>query len=320
MSSDAPLSLHKPPPLRPGDTVAVLAPASAPLDVSKLDAGVDYLRGLGYHVERGRRELRPHGYLSGTDEERLEELNRFLRRDDVRAIFCARGGYGTLRILPDVDYEAARRHPKLVVGYSDITALQCALLCRAGVPSLSGPMVAVEWAAMDAASETQFWQIARGTRVDALRGPAGEALGPMRSGAAEGVLVGGNLTMIARLIGTPYLPSLDGAILFLEEVGEQPYRLDGLFAQLRLSGILERLGGLVLGGFTEWEPDDDRPTLTPDEVFDAYLRDAPFPVATGLVYGHFPVKSAVPIGIRARLDVTDESAHLTLLDALVATT
>ena len=307
----------KPLALRPGDALAVVAPASAPLSPDRLARGIAHLEGLGYRVEAGRPSAKPEGYLAASDAARLHELNEALGRPDVRAVFCVRGGYGTLRLLPDVDYAALRRHPKLVVGYSDITALQLALYKKAGVPSLSGPMAAVEWGALDAASERLFWDLAGGATPQPLLGPGGEALQPVRPGTAEGVLLGGNLTLVARLVGTPYLPDLAGALLFLEEVGEAPYRVDGLLAQLKLAGILDRLGGLVLGGFTEADPLPGRPSLSLEEVFAHYARNLACPVARGLVYGHFPTKSTLPIGVRARLDVDVRAATLSVLEPVV---
>ena len=306
-----------PPPLRPTGTVAVAAPASAPLDDARYRAGIAALRARGLHVETPR-ALRPHGFLAGTDAERLDELNTLLRRDDLDAIFCARGGYGILRLLPDLDYEAARAHPKLIVGYSDVTALHGALYTKAGLPGLSGPMVASDWPDLDAESEAQFWQLAEGHAPVEIVGPGGEALEAVRPGRAEGVLLGGNLTMLTALLGTPYLPDLGGAILFLEEVGEPPYRIDRLFAQLKLAGVLQRLGGLVLGGFTGADPLPNRPSLSLDAVLDHYLADLPCPVARGLVYGHFRRKSTLPFGVRARLEVEADAAALTVLDPVTA--
>src|SRR5690606_13456181 len=146
--------------------------------------------------------------------------NHLLARDDLDAIFCLRGGYGLLRLLDRLDYDAARAHPKLVVGYSDVTALHLALWKEAGLPGLSGPMVAPDWPSLDAESEGQFWALAGGAAPVEIVGPGGEPLEGMRPGAAEGVLLGGNLTLVAALLGTPFLPDLAGAILFVEEVGE----------------------------------------------------------------------------------------------------
>ena len=312
------MKLRKPAPLLPGDTLAVVAPGSPPTDAERLMAGIGRLEALGFRVEVGRSARKRRGYLAGTDAERAEDLNAFLRRPDVKALVCVRGGYGALRILPHLDYEAARRHPKLLVGYSDVTALHLAFLAKAGWPGLSGPMAAVEWGDLDAASERLFLDLARGAVPSPLLGPSGETLRPMRPGTAEGPLIGGNLAVLTRLLGAPFLPSLRGAILFLEEVGEAPYRIDGMFAHLRLTGHLDALGGLILGGFTECEPSPGRPSLSLDAVFDDYLHDAPFPVARGLVYGHFPVKNTMPVGIRARLSVDDETAEVSLLEPVVA--
>ena len=296
--------------------MAVVAPSSPPKKPGQLESGVARLEALGYRVELGRDGLTPRGYLAGPDAERLDEFNRYLHREDVNALFCVRGGYGAMRLLPHLDYEAARQHPKLLVGYSDVTALHLAFYHKAGWRGLAGPLV-VEWGEIDEATVRSFQVLAQGGAPQPLRGPNGEALQPMRPGVAEGVLLGGNLTMIVRLLGTPYLPPLDGALLFLEDVGEQPYRLDALLAQLKLAGVLDRLGGVILGAFTAWQPDHNRPTLTPDEVFFDYFHDALYPVATGLVYGHFPNKSTLPVGVRARLAVTTDRAELSILKPAV---
>lgn len=308
----------KPPPLVRGDTVAVVAPASAPPVPEKLDQGIAQLRARGFRVEVGRSAYQPLGYLCGTDEDRISELNGFLRREDVRAIFCVRGGYGALRILPHLDYDAVRRNPKLIVGYSDVTALHLAFFARVGLTGIAGPMVAVEWPELDPATENLFRDLAGGAVPDPLLGPAGEPLKPIRPGEKVGRLIGGNLTLITRLIGTSYLPNLKGELLFLEEVGEEPYRIDGMFAQLKLTGILDQLGGLIIGGITEWEPEEGRPTLSLDEVIDFYTGDLPYPVARGLTFGHFPVKSSIPVGVRARLVVNSDKARLSILEPVVA--
>ncbi len=267
----------------------------------------------------GRSDYARRGYLCGPDPDRLDELNGFIRRPDVKLILAARGGYGTMRLLPALDYGALKVHPKLLVGYSDITALHLAVFERTGLPGLSGPMAAVEWHDPDPASERLFWDLVRGGTPDSLLGPRGERMTALRPGTTQGVLLGGNLSVIVRLIGTPFLPSMDGAILFVEDVGEQPYRIDAMFAQLKLSGVLDRLGGLLIGSFSDWEPEDDSPTLTIDEVLDDYLCDVSFPVAKDLVYGHFPVKNTLPVGVQARLEVTSERVSLAILEPVVNT-
>ena len=308
----------KPPVPQQGDTFGVIAPASLPLDPERLPRGLAQLGMRGFRIKQFRSQIHPHGYLAGSDGERLEEINRALQDPDLSIVLCVRGGYGSLRLLDGIDYEAARAHPKLLVGYSDITALQLALWARSGVRSLSGSMVAVDWADPQEETDRIFWRVLSGPVPIPVEGPGGAGLTPLSSGAAEGILLGGNLTMVTRLLGTPYMPDLEGAILFLEDVGEAPYRIDGLLAHLKLAGALDRLGGLVFGRFTEWTPTDDRPTLTYEEVLDHYASSLSIPVASGLVYGHIPLHHAMPIGVRGRLIVTGSSASLTILESPTA--
>ncbi|MEO0558019.1 MAG: LD-carboxypeptidase [Bacteroidota bacterium] len=307
-----------PRPLTPQSRIAIAAPASAALDHATTEAGLAALRARGLTLDAGRAFASPYAYLSGTDTERVDELNALLRRDDLDAILCLRGGYGLLRILDRIDYAAARAHPKLIVGYSDITALHLAMVAKADLPGLSGPMVAPDWPQLDADSEAYFWAMAGGRAGEPLIGPGGEPLTPMREGTAEGMLLGGNLALTAALLGTPYLPDMRGAILFLEDIGESPYRIDGLLARLRLSGVLGQLGGLVFGAFTGAEPPADRPSFTAEEVLDQYASYVNGPVASGLIYGHFARKITVPVGVQARLVVQDGRAELVPLTAVAA--
>ena len=268
-------------------------------------------------MESGRALAPRLGYLAGTDNDRAAELNALFRRDDLDAIVCLRGGYGALRILDRLDWDALAAHPKLIVGYSDITALHFAAWALAGVPGLSAAMAAPDWPDLDPASEQQLWDVASGAHPWEVVGPGGEPLAPMRPGEAKGTLIGGNLYLVSALIGTPYMPDLDGAILFVEDVGEPPYRIDGLLARLRLAGVLDRLGGLVFGAFTGSEPPKNRPSLDLDEVLAHYASFVDGPVARGLVYGHFVTKTPIPVGVQARL-VVGERAVLTTLSPLVA--
>jgi muramoyltetrapeptide carboxypeptidase len=303
----------KPQSLRPGSTIAVVTPAGPPRSEADLALGCALLSERGYRVI-GPSQRAPFGYLAGTDEERSGELNAYLNDPSIDALFCARGGFGSMRILDRVDYAALRKRPTLLVGYSDITALQLAWYSQAGVPSISGPMVGVDWPSLPPSYEQQFWSLACGATP--TLDPDGATLAPVRPGEVDGLLLGGNLSMIARLVGTPYLPSLAGAILFIEDVGESVYRIDSLLTQLRLAGWLNRLGGLVLGGFTDFPvPETDAPQF--DTLVASYFNRASYPVARGLRYGHFPDKIALPIGIHARLTVTDAMARLSLLEAVV---
>lgn len=308
--------LAYPAPLRPGDSVAVVAPASAPRDPDKARAGIDRLNKIGYRIEVAYDPAAAHGYLAASDAERLRTLNTCFARPDVKAIVCVRGGYGSLRLLPDLDYEAARTHPKLLIGYSDITALHLALYHNAGWPGLSS-LVATEWGQADVNTVHHFKTLAEGGMMASLAGPNDETLYPIRPGTAEGPLLGGNLSVLTRLLGTPYCPSFEEAILFLEEVGEEPYRIDRMLAHLDLAGVLDELGGVVLGHFHLPDPSaSNTPTLPLDEIMVGYFGDRPYPVARGLVYGHCLPRLTMPIGVRARLTVNDQSARLSMLEAV----
>lgn len=308
--------LNRPAPLGPASRIGLIAPASLPADHARIALGVERMHSEGWHIEQTRDFTDARGYLAGNDEDRAAELNHFLRRTDIDALVCIRGGYGCMRILPQLDYEAARAHPKLLVGYSDITALHLAFLARSGWSGISGPMVAVDWPDLDPGSRQQFLELAAGG-AGPLLGPGGETLSPARPGTVEGPIVGGNLSMVVRLVGTPYLPDMTGAILVVEDVGEEPYNIDAYLTQLRLAGILENLGGIVLAGFTDCGFPAGKRSLTLDEVFDDHLNQLDLPVAKGLLYGHFPVKSAIPIGVHARLTVTEQTASLDLLESVV---
>jgi muramoyltetrapeptide carboxypeptidase len=308
--------LNRPAPLGPDSRIGLIAPASLPADHSRIARGIERMRREGWHIEQRRDFTDSRGYLAGSDRDRSDELNHFLRRTDIDALICIRGGYGCMRILPDIDYEAAKTHPKLLVGYSDITALHMAFMAKSGWSGISGPMVAVDWPDLDPGSRQQFLDLAAGG-AGPLLGPGGEGLDPARPGTVEGPVVGGNLSMVVRLLGTPYLPDMTGAILVVEDVGEEPYRIDAYFTQLKLAGVLQELGGIVLAGFTECGFPAGKRSLTIDDVFADHVYNLGIPVAAGLLYGHFPVKSAIPIGVRARLTVTREAASLDLLESVV---
>jgi muramoyltetrapeptide carboxypeptidase len=284
----------------------------------QLRKGIARLESHEFQVVLDPAEITSEGYLAGSDAQRIASFNGMLRRRDIKAIFAVRGGYGCLRILPFLDYDAARAHPKLLIGYSDVTALHMALYERSGWIGLQGPMVAVEWPEIDDGVEKAFLDLITGGGVGPLSNPNSERLLGIRSGTCNGVLLGGNLSVITALIGSPYLPSLNGAILYLEDVSEPPYRIDGYLAQLHLSGILGRLGGLIFGAFSEWKPDDDKPTLTYEQVISHYAQYVHGPVAGNLQFGHFPVKNTMPVGIQASLDVIDTEVELVFKERITS--
>ena len=309
--------LRKAPAIVAPARIGIIAPASAPRTEQSLESGLKNLEEAGFTPVRRRNHIATHGFLAGTDHERLDELNGFLRSPDVDALFCVRGGYGCLRLLDDIDYEAARAHPKLLVGYSDITALHLALFKHAGWVGISGPMVAVEWPTPKESNCTQFLDLMSGRLASGELDTADHPLRPLYEGTIVGPLLGGNLSLIAKMCGSRHFPDLTGAILFIEDIGESPYRIDGLLAQLKLSGHLIKLGGVVLGSFTDADPLPGRPTLPMSEVFNDYFASLGIPVADGLRYGHHPEKIAIPIGVRARLTCSSNHARLEILESPV---
>ena len=286
-----PPSFDPVPALRPGAHVRVIAPAS-PFPRADFDAGVERLR-QRYRVTWDESIFAADAYLAGDDERRLGELRAALADPDVDAIVAARGGYGVTRLLDRLhvgDIGAAR---KLLVGFSDLTALH-ALWARAGLRSLHGPMVAALGRAEP--GWVDRWIAA----VEGAPHPAASNLTILSPGEAEGPLVGGNLAVLAALVGTPYAPPLDGTVLFLEDVGEAPYRVDRMLTTLRQAGWLDRVAGVVLGLFTACDPRRDGRLV--QDVLSERLRELGVPVLAGLNAGHEPDNLEVPLGARVHLD------------------
>jgi muramoyltetrapeptide carboxypeptidase len=307
----------QPPRLRRGAVIGLIAPASPPVP-AHIEAGVGYLEGLGYRVKLGAHIGRRHGCLAGTDAERIADLNGMLRDTQVDAIFALRGGYGCPRLRPQVDYAAARRSPKIVAGYSDLTALQLALLRRSGLVTFSAPMPAVEFAAgVDPFTEEDFWAALTSRAAHRMLPlPADQPARTLRPGVTEGRLIGGCLSLLASNLGTSFLPSLRGALLFLEDVHEEPPRLDRLFSQLRNGGVLRRLAGLLLGQFTDRGTGTGAPAHLPwPEMLGEVLAEVRGPALDNLPYGHVASRWTLPLGVRARLDATRK--RVTLLEPTV---
>lgn len=281
------------PRLRQGSHIRVIAPSS-PFSAAELE------RGLGILRERYRVTHRPdlgerRGYLAGDDARRFVELEEALADPDVDAIVPVRGGYGATRLLRGLVPENVRAANKLLVGFSDITALH-ALWARAGLRSIHGPMVAA--LARAESVEVERWMAA----VEGAPPEAIEGLRPLVGGVAEGPLLGGNLAVLAALVGTPHAPPIDGAILFLEDVGEAPYRVDRMLTTLHEAGWLARVAGVVLGSFTACTPRDDGVTV--DEVLTERLSDLCVPVVAGLEAGHRRNNLELPLGASVRIDAS----------------
>ncbi len=292
------LPVIKPPALRPGDAVGVIAPAGR-VNESDLRPGLKILESSGFEVRLGAHLFDGIRYTAGNDAARLDDFHSMFLDRDIKAIFCARGGYGSMRLLDKINYGLIRENPKIILGYSDVTALLLAVQKRCGLATFHGPMVR-EFNQMD----RENWEFL--INILSAGGPLSVSLGAGKvliSGRATGRLVGGNLSLICHLLGTPFFPSLEGCILFLEEKGEAPYRLDRMLTHLALSGQLERLSGLVAGDFEECGDGAFINGLLTD-----IFSDLGIPLATGLPVGHGRKNLVLPIGITAELD----TGHMTL--------
>jgi len=289
-------------------------------DITRAEAlcrALDYEPVLGAHA-RGH-----YGYFSGTDDERLADLNAAFRDPAIDAVWCLRGGYGVTRILDGVDFEALARRPRPVVGYSDITALLAGVVRRAGLVAFHAPTARAE---MSAYTRRHFTKVLAapnpGGPLEPLPVPA-DVLVPrtdrivtLYGGRAEGPLAGGNLTLLQCLIGTPYFPDLDGALLFLEDVNEDLYRVDRMLAHLRAVGALARLRGVLVGRFTGLKRHIDDGSLGVDQVLAYYFGPLAVPVLYGVPIGHIDEQWTLPLGVRARMDA--DAGTVELLESAVA--
>ena len=308
------------PRLRLGDTVGLIAPASSDNDPQHLENAQHTVRGMGLVPRLGRHLSDQYGYLSGTDQDRAADINAMFADDEIRAIFAVRGGWGSARILPLLDWDSIRANPKLLIGYSDITALHLAFAARAGFPTIHAPNVSGRW---NEISWSSLWRLAFTGETPVL----GEAPGQdgtqdrwrtttITPGKARGRLLGGNLTVLSTLMGTPWMPDFDGAILFLEDVREAEYRIDRMMTQLALSGILERLSGVVFGQCTRCtsgEPDYAGFTL-PD-ILTHHLGSLGFPVFYGSNVGHICNQRSLPLGWEVEMDA--DAGTIRLLNPIV---
>ncbi len=288
----------KPRALRPGGTIGIVAPSSR-AKARNLARGVAILRGFGYRVKLHCSPALRDGYLAGPDAVRARLFNRAFADPTVDAVLCERGGYGALRMLEGVDFAAIRPHPKIFVGFSDITILQLALWTKLRLVTFYGPMVAFPgpaynwrhlWRALSSPRSAGFVPVPPPHRPEFIR-----------PGRATGRIFGGTLSLVSKLVGTPYLPDLRGAILFLEDVDEPAHKLDGYLAHLRLAGVLGRLGGVILANFKRCGSRSARVLPLP-RIFRDYFGRAPYPVATGFPFGHRDPMFTLPQGVRATLD------------------
>jgi len=289
--------MRKPLPLEKGDVIAICAPAG-PVDASRLERGIARLRAAGYVPEIAEGVLASKGYLAGGDAHRARRFEWALTLPEARAVMAARGGFGTARILPLVDWKKAIRRRRLIVGFSDLTAVLSYLSTRLGFPCLHGPMAAADLALrFDPGALDAFSRLAAG-KV-APREPWGDPADRLRGGPAEGVLTGGCLSVLTSLLGTPYEPDFRGALLFLEDVGEPAYRLDRMLTQWIQSGRLSKISGILAGTMAPARGESQEDLR---RVFHEAGKRLGVPVRYGFPAGHDGKNVALPFGVRARFD------------------
>ena len=295
----------KPPRLQQGDAIGIIAPAG-PVDREEIRPAIAFLKEKGYHILTSPNLYKKRGYLAGSDEARLGDLESMFLDKDVKAIFCARGGYGAIRLLDRIDYNIISKNPKIIAGYSDITALLFAIYKHTGLVTFHGPVLRdhARGCKRNLGYLIRFLSSKSPHIVDLSGGTV------IARGRARGVVIGGNLSLICSLAGTPFMPKTKGAILFIEDKGEPLYRIDRMLSHLRLAGVIEGLSCLIAGSFTDCGDIKDINKLLKDVTTETGI-----PVISGLPVGHGRKNIAVPIGMHAELDT--EEAGLSFLEPCV---
>jgi muramoyltetrapeptide carboxypeptidase len=278
--------------LKQGDTFGIVAPAGS-FERKRFDSGVRVLHDMGFNTTVDEHIFGQSGYLAGTDDQRADQLEQMVDDDQVDAIICARGGFGCLRMLPHLDFERLQRNAKALVGFSDITALHQALFTRAGLVTFHGPTVTTLARADEASWQSMLHAM---TQPDPVRIDLSQA-NIVQEGVAHGVFLGGNLTTLSHLIGTPFMANLTGCLLLLEDTGEKPYRIDRMLTHLRLAGCLDALAGLVLGTF-----DDCGAMAEIEALMLHHFGGDQIPIVSEVSIGHGSCNLTVPLGLPAELD------------------
>ncbi len=300
--------------LKAGDCIGVVAPASK-ISKENVNIAVKLLKSQGYKVKLAPSVSSAYGHFAGTDEVRARDINNFFRDSEVKAILCARGGYGAARILDKLDYDMIAKHPKPLIGYSDITALHVVLWERCRIPTIHAPMLATFAHANLNTSYTRnnFFAGLRNTKpIGKLPMPEGRMLRTMTPGQAEGVIIGGNLTVLSSLVGTPYELKGKGALLLIEEVGEKTYRIDRMLNQLWQNGLLSRVNGIMFGDFIDCNDDEENFTL--DDVLMRYAKLSGKPTIRGVPSGHGAYNAFIPFGVHAVMSAGKKGGASLVID------
>ena len=298
----------KPPRLKPGDTVGLIDPAGATFETLPLDIIVESLAALGLKARLGAHLMDRYGYLAGKDKDRADDVNAFFRDTSVNAILALRGGFGCARLLPYLDYGAIAHSPKILLGYSDITALHLAINASSGVVTFHGPVGISKWNQFNVDYIKRVLMDGEAVTFENVK-ETGDFLVPVENriqtitpGVSRGRLLGGNLSVLASIVGTGYLPDWDGAILFIEDVEEKLYRIDRMLTQLRLAGILQKVNGVIVGNCSNCEPGDGYGSLTLEEILADHVKPFGVPAWSGAMIGHVSRQFTLPEGLEVEID------------------
>lgn len=303
------MKIVKPKKLKKGDVIGIISPASSTSDFTRIEKGVKYLEKLGYRVEVGENVGKNHGYLAGTDEERLADLHSMFKNKNVKAIINVRGGYGSGRLLDKIDYSIIKQNPKIFVGYSDITALQMAFLNKTGLVTFAGPMLAVDFwkEEVNGFTEEFFWNMVTSSKkIGKIINPDNENFYTLTKGRGEGNLVGGNLALLVSLLGTSFAPNFKNSVIMLEEIGEEPYRIDRMLYQLKYAtNNFKEVEGIIIGRFVDcYIKDKESPSLSLNDVISDYFEKLKIPVFYNVKHGHIEQNLTIPWGLKTKLNTS----------------
>lgn len=294
-----------------GDTVGLISPSAATADRMEFTFAKEALEALEFKVKLGENLDNRYGHLAGTDMERANDLNQMFADPEVKAVICIRGGSGASRILPLLDYAMIAKNPKPLLGYSDITALHCAIYSQTGMVTFHGPNGSGSWNSFNVKQfEQMFFEKEKmtfkneQTKSDDLVVKSNR-IQTLRAGQVEGKILGGNLTVLTALSGTAYYPDFQDAILFIEDIGEDPYRIDRMMSTLMLNGTLGKIKGFIFGQCSDCEPGGGYGSLSVDQVLDDYILPLGIPAYTGAMIGHLPKQFIVPVGAKVQMDAEE---------------
>ncbi|MEB2778379.1 LD-carboxypeptidase [Algoriphagus sp. D3-2-R+10] len=306
--------------IKKGDMVGLISPSAATADRMQFTYAKEALEALGFEVKLGNNLMNRRGHLAGTDAERAGDLNEMFADKEVKAIVSIRGGSGAARILPLIDYKAISKNPKPLLGYSDITALHCAIQAQTGLITFHGPMGSGSWNTFNVEQfEKVFFNqekvtyenihsesddlVVKSNRIQTLKG-----------GKIEGKILGGNLTVLTAISGSPYYPDFKDSVLFIEDIGEDPYKMDRMMSTLKLNGTLDKIKGFIFGQCSDCEPGGGYGSLTLDQVLDDYVLPLGIPAYSGAMIGHISQQFIIPVGAKVAMDA--DKGTISLLESV----